>query len=118
MLILNIAICDTASFFIDNRINTTWKKILFKYVLPTPITISLTFLLSDWTGIPRFHSIILGLLIPALVVIGNHTIIYFESDLGIEKDNMKPGRGLIIDNIKSILYTTPVVLHYIRYFIY
>ena len=118
MLILNIAICDSVSFFIDNRISTIWKKILFKYLLPTPLTIILALLLSSWTGIPEIHSIILGLLIPALVLIGNHTIIYFESDLGIEKDKMKPGRGLIIDNIKSILYTAPIVLHYIRYFIY
>ena len=118
MLILNIAICDTASFIIDNRIHTAWKKILFKYLVPIPITITLTLLLSDWTGIPGIHSIMLGLLIPALIIIGNHTIIYFESDLGIERDKLKPGRGLIIDNIKSILYTAPVVLHYIRYFIY
>jgi len=118
MLIINIAICDVVSFFIDNRINTIWKKILLKYLLPTPLTIILTLLLSDWTGIPEIHSIMLGLMIPALVLIGNHTIIYFESDLGIEKNNMKPGRGLIIDNIKSILYTAPIVLHYIRYFIY
>jgi phosphatidate cytidylyltransferase len=118
MLILNIAICDTVSFFIDNKINTAWKNFLFKYLFPIPITITLTLLLSNWTGIPGIHSIMLGLLIPALVIIGNHTIVYFESDLGIERDNMKPGRGLIIDNIKSILYTAPVVLHYIRYFIY
>jgi phosphatidate cytidylyltransferase len=118
MLILNIAICDIASIFIDNRINTTWAKILSKYLIPTPITITLTFLLSNWTGIPLLHSIILGLMIPALVIIGNHTIIYFESDLGIVKDKLRPGRGLIIDNIKSILYTAPIVLHYIRYFIY
>lgn len=117
-LVLNIAICDSASFFIEPRINTTWKKILFKYLIPIPITITLTSLLSDWTGIPWIHSIILGLLIPAIVIIGNHTIIYFESDLGIVRDNMRPGRGLIIDNIKSILYTAPIVLHYIRYFIY
>jgi len=118
MLILNIAICDTVSFFTDNRINNSWKKILSKYFIPTPITITLSLLLSDWTGIPAIHSLILGLLIPALVLIGNHTIIYFESDLGIVRDKMQPGRGLILDNIKSILYTAPIVLHYIRYFIY
>ena len=118
MLILNIAICDAFSFIIDKKNFTTWLKYIFKYLLPAPLTIILTFILSDWTGIPEIHSIILGLMIPALVLIGNHTIIYFESDLGIEKNNMKPGRGLIIDNIKSILYTAPIVLHYIRYFIY
>ncbi len=118
MLILNITICDAISFFINKKNYTAWIKNIFKYLLPIPLTISITFILSSWTEIPEIHSIILGIMIPALVLIGNHTIIYFESDLGIEKNYMKPGRGLIIDNIKSILYTAPIVLHYIRYFIY
>ena len=115
-LILSIAICDTASFIIENRISTLWKKILVNYIIPIPIIIVLSLLLSDWTTIPEIHSVVLGFLIPALVLIGNHTIAYFESDLGIERDKMKPGRGLIIDNIKSVLYTAPIILHYIRYF--
>lgn len=118
MLILNIAACDMFSFLCDNKIKGSWRKIIFKYLIPLPITITITYLLSAWTGIPEFHSIILGLMIPALVIIGNHTILYFESDLGIKRDNLRPGRGLIIDNIKSLLYAAPVVLHYIRYFIY
>ena len=118
MLILNIAICDIISLVINNRISLMWKKIIVKYSIPTPVTVSLALLLSEWTGIPMLHSIILGLMIPALVIIGNHTISYFESDLGIVKTNLRPGRGLIIDNIKSMLFTAPIVLHYIRYFIF
>ena len=86
--------------------------------IPIPLTVTLTLMLSTWTGIPKNHSIILALMIPALVIIGNHTISYFESDLGIVKTNLRPGRGLIIDNIKSMLFTAPIVLHYIRYFIF
>ena len=52
------------------------------------------------------------------VAVADHTISYFEADLGIVKSNLRPGRGLIIDNIKSMLFTAPVVLHYIRYFIF
>ena len=117
MLLLNIAICDITSFYIEDKMNTLWKKVIVKYLIPTPITITLTLLLSNWTGIPQIHSIILGSMIPVLVLIGNHTITYFESDLGIVKDSLRPGRGLLIDNIKSVLYTAPVVLHYIRYFL-
>jgi len=57
-------------------------------------------------------------MIPALVVIGYHTVRYFEVDLGIVEDEIKPGRGLIIDNTKSLLYAAPVVFHYIRYFLF
>jgi phosphatidate cytidylyltransferase len=118
MLILNIAICDITSLFINNRIVIMWKKLIVKYFIPVPLNVTLTLILSEWTGIPFIHSFTLGLMIPALVIIGNHTISYFESDLGIVKTNLRPGRGLIIDNIKSILFTAPIVLHYIRYFIF
>jgi phosphatidate cytidylyltransferase len=118
MLVLNIFICDLVCFFIEKRTFTFWKKLLLKYFITVPFTCLLTYVLSDWTTIPLLHSIILGLMIPAIVLIGNHTIQYFYTDLGIMKEKMKPGRGMIIDNIKSILYAAPVVLHYIRYFIF
>jgi len=117
MFILNVAICDIISFVLYTRVHTLWKKIVLKFILPLPVTVPLTLLLSGWTGIPTVHSIILGLMIPALVILGNHTISYFESDLGIEKTDLRPGRGLVIDNIKSILFAAPVILHYIRYFV-
>lgn len=118
MLVLNIMICDISAFFIDKKTYKKWVEILFKYFSSIPFTVLITTFLSGWTGIPTKHSIILGLMIPAAVLIGNHTIMYFESDLGIGSKNNKPGRGLIIDNIKSILYAAPIVLHYIRYFIF
>jgi phosphatidate cytidylyltransferase len=118
MLILNIAICDITSLVVNIKMHTIWKKIIINYMVPIPFTVTLTVSLSPWTGIPINHSIILALMIPALVIIGNHTISYFESDLGIAKTNLRPGRGLIIDNIKSMLFTAPIVLHYIRYFIF
>ena len=118
MLVLNIMICDVMAYFIDKRTNKKWLELILKYFLSAPFTVLLTVLLSTWTGIPLNHSIVLGLMIPAVVLIGNHTIIYFESDLGIVRENTKPGRGMIIDNIKSILYAAPVVLHYVRYFLF
>lgn len=118
MLILNIFVCDVVCFFVEKGQHKLWTKLLMKYIFAIPFTVTLTYLLSDWTTIPHSHSIVLGLLIPAIVLIGNYTIQYFETDLGIIKEKMKPGRGLIIDNIKSILYAAPVVFHYIRYFIF
>ena len=117
MLILNIMICDLISFVIEDRIDQYSRQIVYKYLFSFPLTVILTYALTGWNGIPGHHAIIIGLMIPALVIIGNHTIKYFESDLGIVKDNLRPGRGLIIDNIKSILYTAPIILHYFRYFI-
>ncbi len=118
MLVLNIMVCDLIAYYIDKKTNKKLREILLKYFLSAPLTVALTVLLSTWTGIPLNHSVILGIMIPAVVLIGNHTIIYFETDLGIVRENTRPGRGMIIDNIKSILYAAPVVLHYIRYFLF
>jgi len=118
MLIINVAICDITFLLLKNKVSDKRILLFLKFLIPIPLTIGLSILLSSWTGIPHNHSIILGAMIPALVVIGYHTVRYFEIDLGIVEDEMKPGRGLIIDNVKSLLYATPIVFHYIRYFLF
>ena len=117
MLILNITLCDIVSFHVHKRSISMPNSTMLKYFVTIPLTIALSCLLSDWTRIPVLHSVVLGLLIPALVLIGTHTIKYFEKDLGISQDDLRPGRGYIIDNVKSIVYVSPIVFHYIRYFL-
>ncbi|MFC2107182.1 hypothetical protein ACFLRY_02480 [Bacteroidota bacterium] len=118
MLILNVAICDITFLILRDKIQDKRKLLLFKFLIPIPFTVILSVVLSSWTGIPLNHSIILGLMIPAMVIIGYQTVQYFEIDLGITENVMKPGRGLIIDNTKSLLFTAPVIFHYIRYFLF
>jgi predicted CDP-diglyceride synthetase/phosphatidate cytidylyltransferase len=88
-----------------------------RYVVPATITIPLTVLLSTWTEIPMHHSLALGTLIPLLVMMGRRTGDYVAADLGVEEDALSPGRGQILDNLKSLLFVGPVVFHYIRYFL-
>jgi predicted CDP-diglyceride synthetase/phosphatidate cytidylyltransferase len=87
------------------------------YVASMPATMLFAVALSGWTGIPWNHALILGMLIPVVVAIGRHTIVYVESDLGIARDHLVPGRGRIIDSSASSAYAAPVVFHYIRYFL-
>jgi len=47
---------------------------------------------------------------------GNFTLAGIEADLGISADSLEPGRGRILDGLKSYLFTAPVVFHYLRYF--
>jgi phosphatidate cytidylyltransferase len=117
MLILNIALCDSVSFLVDMRSFSMLKSCTLKYVIAIPFTITLSCLLSDWTRIPLLHAVVLGFMIPALTLIGTHTIKYFETDLGISQNDLRPGRGFIIDSVKSIVYVSPIVFHYIRYFL-
>jgi phosphatidate cytidylyltransferase len=117
VLILNIVIFDMSAFVIERRVESTLRRVLYSYIIPVPFTIVLTLSLAEWCALPQFHAIILGTIIPAIIIIGNFSLKYLASDLGIVKDNLHPGRGVIIYNIKSILYAAPVVLHYYRYFI-
>ncbi len=38
-------------------------------------------------------------------------------DLGVDENTLRPGRGQVIANLRSFLYTAPAVFHYIRYFL-
>jgi len=117
LLIINVAVCDVTTHIVRSRIKSTWPNILFRYLAPLPLTIVITLLLSGWTGIPPTHSLMLGLLIPILVIMGHHTGDYVKADLGVQEDSLFPGRGQILDNLKSLFFTAPVVFHYIRYFL-
>ncbi len=59
----------------------------------------------------------MAVLIPLLVTIGCHTIDHLEADLGIRRGSLSPGRGQVINSLKSFLYVAPVVFHYLRYFL-
>ena len=63
------------------------------------------------------HSIILGLMIPILVIMGQHVGDYVEADLGVDRVSFSPGSGQILANIKPLFFAAPVVFHYIRYFL-
>ena len=117
MLILTITLCDAVGGFVYSRLKSRLVSRLVHFAACLPLTVPLTVVLSPWTGIPGIHSVVLGLIIPLLVVLGHHTIGYMEKDLGIVDEKLLPGRGLVLDSTKSIFYTAPVAFHYIRYFL-
>jgi phosphatidate cytidylyltransferase len=117
LLILNVAVCDTISRLLRDQGKPFWVRLAGRYVLPLPVTVLLAVLLSPWTTIPRQHSAVLGALIPMLVVTGRHVGSYVEADLGVAEETISPGRGQILDNLKSLLLAAPIVFHYVRYFL-
>jgi phosphatidate cytidylyltransferase len=116
MLVLNVAICDLIAILMKKSKDHRWRNVLIQYFVSAPILVMLTLAISYWTRIPWQHCLFLGFLIPALVAIGRHTLRYIEKDLGISSDQLRPGRGQVIDNLRSLLYVAPVVFHYLRYF--
>jgi len=116
LLILNVAFCDLIAVLMRKRKNHRWSHVLIQYFVSASICIILTLALSNWTAIPWFHSLFLGILIPALVAVGRHTIRFIEKDLGISRDRLLPGKGQVVDNLRSLLYAAPVIFHYLRFF--
>jgi phosphatidate cytidylyltransferase len=116
-LILSVAACDLLLHYIKARKRAAWSRAVLRYAACAPFTLLLAAALSSWTDIPLGHAVILGLMIPALVGIGRFTVAYIESDLGVERGEPRPGRGRLMNSLKSFLYVAPVVFHYIRYFL-
>lgn len=117
LLILNVALCDVIIALVQKGILTGWRQCVMQYVSALPGTLALNTLLTPWTTIPMHHSLVLGALIPLLVQMGHRTGSYVEADLGLQRDSLLPGRGQILDNLKSLLFAAPVVFHYIWYFL-
>jgi phosphatidate cytidylyltransferase len=116
-LILDVAVCDLIHLLLRRATWTGWGSLAARYLLPLPVTVLLTVALSPWTNIPVRHSIVLGISIPALVMMGRHTGNYIEADLGVAEETVGPGRGQILDNLKSLLFAAPAVFHYLRYYL-
>lgn len=116
-LILDVAVCDVIHFLLRPATWPRWALLAAGYFLPAPATVLLTVAVSPWTTIPVAHSVVVGLLIPALVMMGRHTGDYVEADLGVTEETAGPGRGQILDNLKSLLFAAPVVFHYVRYYL-
>jgi phosphatidate cytidylyltransferase len=113
VLVLSVVACDVSAYVFGIRKKFTWRKTL----AAVPITVFISWGLSDWAGLPVLHAIILGALIPPLVAASRRTIAFMESDLGIDSEHLRPGKGMIIDNMKSYLYAAPIMFHYVHYFL-
>jgi phosphatidate cytidylyltransferase len=111
LLVMAVAFCDILCRWLPLR------HPLVRFVAGAIIVSAGAFLLSPWTGIPRAHSIALGIIIPLLVQAGHFTLKAIESDLGVRPDALEPGRGLVLDSLKAYLFTAPVVFHYLRWFL-
>jgi phosphatidate cytidylyltransferase len=114
-LVSGVAICDLSAFLLGSRDKPPLQGTLLQVLVPGPILAILGFALVPWSGIPATHSVILGFLIPVLVAIGSFTMDCLEADMGIDRDRLSPGRGAVLNSMKSYLYAAPVVFHYLRY---
>ena len=76
------------------------------------------FISRSWLPLPFYHSVILGVLIGVMGQLGD----FFESMLKRETKRkdfgfILPGHGGVLDRFDSLLFTTPVFYHYVKYLI-
>ncbi|MEW6747043.1 MAG: hypothetical protein AB1486_30270 [Planctomycetota bacterium] len=117
MLIIDVATCDAAFWVLREKPFRAGLNLLARFLLPLPFTIALNLLLGPWTEIPPTHGIALAALIPALAIVGRHTIDCVQIDLGIRDATTRTHHARTIDRLESLFYAAPVVFHYIRYYL-
>lgn len=79
-------------------------------------SVGLTLSFRPMTLMSTAIALSLGILIPVLVQMGNHTVDVLERDLGITAADLEPGRGQVLDSMKSFLFAAPIVFHFLRWF--
>jgi phosphatidate cytidylyltransferase len=85
-------------------------------LLSPALSVALCLGLQQWTSMTFGIALALGLLMPVLVLMGNHTVDVLERDLGISAADLEPGRGRVLDSMKAFLFSAPIVFHFLRYF--
>ena len=109
LLLLAVVGCNLAGAI------TARRGLIPGFVLSCLISLALTLGLRSWTLVPTGPAVFLGFLIPVLVHMGNYTVGVLERDLGISAADLEPGRGHVLDSLKSYLFTAPIVFHYLRW---
>jgi phosphatidate cytidylyltransferase len=114
-VVLAVALCDLMAYVLRARDRPPLHAALLQLLAPAPLTVALALLLMPLTGVPAPQSVAVALLIPPLVAMGCHTIDHLEADLGIDRARLSPGRGQLLNTLKSFVYAAPVAFHYLRW---
>lgn len=88
---------------------------LLGYLAAAPPAFLLCMLVGLPAGLTRPQGLALALVLPLLVLMGNFTLRAVERDLGIDLEQLEPGRGRIIDGLRPLLFAAPVGFHLLRY---
>ena len=111
-LVLGVAMVD----LIERAVRRAGGGAFLCFAAAVPPGFLLAAILGRPDGLPGVHQVGLALLLPLLVLMGSFTLRRVETDLGIDPEQLEPGRGRIIDGLRAQLFSAPVVFHYLRYF--
>jgi phosphatidate cytidylyltransferase len=110
LLVVGVAGCDALLRALGPK-----RPLALRYVACAAFVLALGWALRPWTWIPPAQTIAVGLFVPGLVLMGRFTLGKLEADLGIGSRPLEPGRGLVVDSLRSYLFTAPVIFHFLRW---
>jgi predicted CDP-diglyceride synthetase/phosphatidate cytidylyltransferase len=89
---------------------------VLRFALAIPPVLGLAYVLGRPDALSPRETGLLGVLLPMLVLMGNFTLAKMELDLGIDPEEIEPGRGRLIDGMRALPFAAPVIFHVVRYF--
>jgi phosphatidate cytidylyltransferase len=126
-MFVGIWVCDSAAFFGGSALgkhklfprvspNKSWEGAVFGFLFAVISIILLKPVILNflsWTNI-----IVLGIIIGTVGQIGDLVESLIKRDAGVkDSSGLIPGHGGIFDRFDSILFTAPVILLYLKYFL-
>jgi phosphatidate cytidylyltransferase len=111
-LVLGVVICD----LFDRQMSRLGAGWLLKFAVAVLPVLAVAYVLGRPDALPLRETVFMAVLLPALVLMGNFTLSKMEIDLGIDSEEVEPGRGRLIDGMRALLFPAPVIFHVLRYF--
>ncbi|MCL5028127.1 MAG: phosphatidate cytidylyltransferase [Bacteroidetes bacterium] len=126
-IFISIWICDSAAFFGGTSLgkhklfprvspNKSWEGAIFGFIFAVISMILLKFVILEflsWSTIIAF-----GIIVGTVGQVGDLIESLIKRDAGVKDSSaLIPGHGGIFDRFDSILFTAPVILLYLKYFL-
>lgn len=72
------------------------------------------------TPLSVFHGVCMGILISIFGLVGDIVVTAITEDIGIKNSTVRllPGHGGVLERINALIYTAPIMFHFVYYFYY
>jgi len=95
-------------------IHKEWKGLLIGFI----VVCIIAYVIRDYNDWNLVHSMVIACLVFILSFMGTQVVSSVRYDLGMTGSNtLIPGHGLILDRVRALCITFPILFHYLRYFL-
>ncbi len=126
IMLVSIWVCDSAAYFagrafgkhkLFERVSPkkTWEGAIAGFICCVLVWAIVPGLVPSLSFIPMKYTIIIGIIIGNLGQVGDLGKSLLKRDAGVkDSSNIIPGHGGVLDRLDSILFTSPVILFFLR----